>query len=66
MQPSWRDQWRRFRSASRRLFAIPDYDAYLEHCRRTHPDGPMMSHDEFFRYRLEQRYGRGSGGMRCC
>jgi uncharacterized short protein YbdD (DUF466 family) len=66
MQPDWSDRWRRLRSASRRLFAIPDYDAYREHRQRTHPGEPVMSHEEFFRHRLEQRYGAGAGGMRCC
>jgi uncharacterized short protein YbdD (DUF466 family) len=59
-------RWRSLRSGFRRLFAIPDYDAYLEHRRRTHPGEPVMSHEEFFRHRLEQRYGSGAGGMRCC
>jgi uncharacterized short protein YbdD (DUF466 family) len=66
MQRDWQDRWRSLRSGFRRLFAIPDYDAYLEHCRRTHPEAPVMSHKEFFRHRIEHRYGAGSGGMRCC
>jgi uncharacterized short protein YbdD (DUF466 family) len=60
------ERWRSLRSGFRRLFAIPDYDAYLEHRRRTHPGEPVMSHEQFFRHRLEQRYGSGSSGMRCC
>lgn len=58
--------WRRISRAARQVFAIPDYDAYLEHCRRLHPEEPVMSRDAFFRHRIDHRYGGNAGGMRCC
>jgi uncharacterized short protein YbdD (DUF466 family) len=62
----WQWRWRRLRRAARQMFAIPDYDAYLEHCRQHHPDAPVLTRQAFFRHRLEHRYGGGAGGMRCC
>jgi uncharacterized short protein YbdD (DUF466 family) len=46
------------------MVGLPDYDAYVEHMRSTHPDQPPMSYEAFFRDRQEARYGGGEG--RCC
>ena len=48
----------------RLMVGLPDYDAYLGHMQRTHPERAPMSYEEFFRERLEARYGSGKG--RCC
>ena len=48
----------------RLMVGMPDYDAYLGHMQRTHPERAPMSYEEFFRERLEARYGSGKG--RCC
>jgi len=48
----------------RLMVGLPDYDAYLNHMARTHPDVAPMSYEAFFRERLEARYGGGKG--RCC
>jgi uncharacterized short protein YbdD (DUF466 family) len=48
----------------RLMVGLPDYDAYLSHMARTHPDQAPMSYEAFFRERLEARYGGGQG--RCC
>jgi uncharacterized short protein YbdD (DUF466 family) len=48
----------------RLMVGMPDYDAYLSHMARTHPDRVPMSYVAFFRDRLEARYGSGKG--RCC
>jgi uncharacterized short protein YbdD (DUF466 family) len=59
--------WRRVARTTGQICGVPDYDAYVAHCRRHHPDRPVMSYEEFFRNRLDARYGGGSGGgMRCC
>lgn len=51
----------------RLMVGLPDYDAYLGHMERTHPDAAPMSYEEFFRERLDARYGGGSGRpARCC
>ncbi|AYC34357.1 DUF466 domain-containing protein [Pseudomonas cavernae] len=51
--------------AARLMVGMPDYDNYVEHMHKTHPDLPVMSYEEFFRERQEARYG-GSKGFRCC
>ncbi|QDM14514.1 YbdD/YjiX family protein [Tardiphaga sp. vice352] len=64
----------RFRSLSRcfcdsalLMVGMPNYDNYVAHVRATHPDGPVMTYEEFFRDRQDARYGGGGrGGFRCC
>jgi uncharacterized short protein YbdD (DUF466 family) len=53
----------RLKQAFRLMVGIPDYDAYLDHCRRAHPGQQVMSYAEFFRASQDRRY-RGIG--RCC
>ena len=48
----------------RRIIGVPDYDRYVAHARRCHPDQPLMSRDEFMRQRMVERYSRP--GSRCC
>ncbi|MBL8586545.1 MAG: YbdD/YjiX family protein [Bradyrhizobiaceae bacterium] len=51
---------------ARLMVGIPDYDTYVEHRKRTHPDEPIMSYEEFFRDRQEARYAVGRGRFRGC
>ncbi|MFZ1893516.1 MAG: YbdD/YjiX family protein [Rhodoplanes sp.] len=48
------------------MVGIPDYDTYVEHRQRNHPDEPIMSYEEFFRDRQEARYAVGEGRFRGC
>ncbi|MDM0042098.1 YbdD/YjiX family protein [Variovorax sp. J22G21] len=48
----------------RLMVGQPDYDTYLRHMGRTHPEQAPMSYEAFFRERQEARYGGGKG--RCC
>ncbi len=49
---------------ARLAVGVPDYDAYVAHQRRAHPDREPMSREAFARERMEARYGRGRS--RCC
>jgi len=50
----------------RLMVGVPDYGAYLRHMAATHPDQAPMSYEDFFRNRLDARYG-GKGRIgRCC
>lgn len=49
---------------ARLIVGVPDYDRYVAHMRRSHPDTPPMSREAFFVNRLDARYGRGAS--RCC
>lgn len=48
----------------RRISGMPDYEAYLEHARRCHPDSPIMPEREYYAAYVNGRYGDGSS--RCC
>jgi len=48
----------------RLMVGLPEYDTYLAHMERTHPDEPAMTYEEFFRERQEARYGGNRAS--CC
>lgn len=53
--------------AARMMIGIPDYDNYVAHMKKNHPDKSIMTYEEFFRERQDARYGgNGKGGFRCC
>ncbi|HEY5805656.1 MAG TPA: YbdD/YjiX family protein [Lysobacter sp.] len=56
--------WRAAAQTARLAIGIPDYDNYVEHMRRNHPDLPAMDRDAFFHERMMARYGKGRS--RCC
>jgi uncharacterized short protein YbdD (DUF466 family) len=49
----------------RLMVGLPEYDTYLAHMEREHPDKVAMTYEEFFRERQEARYGSGRSGG-CC
>lgn len=53
------------RRTARLMCGIPDYDGYVAHLRRHHPERSVPSYAEFFRERQDARYGR-NGNARCC
>ena len=50
----------------RLMVGLPDYSTYLDHMEKTHPDTPPMTYEEFFRERMEARYGSNGKVSRCC
>ncbi len=59
-----RGSWQLLVQTARLIVGVPDYDRYLAHVRRAHPDTAPMSREDFFANRLQARYGRGAS--RCC
>ncbi len=59
-----RDAWALAVQTARLIVGVPDYETYLTHMRRTHPDNTPMTRDEFFGERMQARYSRGAS--RCC
>ncbi len=50
-----------WRHAVRRMFGMPDYEAYLEHCREAgHP--PRLTEREY----VDQFFESKGKGVRCC
>jgi uncharacterized short protein YbdD (DUF466 family) len=58
------DVWQGLAHAVRRVIGVPDYDRYLAHMRRHHPDQVPLSVDAFALDALARRYERP--GSRCC
>ena len=50
---------------ARLMVGVPDYEVYAAHMRLNHPDQPCMTYEQFFRERIEARYG-GKGTGKCC
>ncbi len=46
------------------VIGAPDYEAYLEHFRASHPSEKPLTRGEFASVRLEDRYAKA--GSRCC
>lgn len=56
--------WRQAVRIARQMIGVPDYDTYVAHMRRHHPERAVMTYAEFFDNRLQARYRAGGG--RCC
>lgn len=63
-QFSLADQVRRVAKVIRTIIGAPDYDRYVAHVKKCHPDRTPMTRDEFSKSRLEARYNQP--GNRCC
>lgn len=59
------DLYLALRRTARLMVGVPDYDTYVAHRRLNHPDEPVMSYEEFFRFVQDRRFD-GSGPPRCC
>jgi uncharacterized short protein YbdD (DUF466 family) len=46
------------------IAGAPDYERYLAHMRECHPEDIPLSHEEFTRQRMADRYEKP--GSRCC
>jgi uncharacterized short protein YbdD (DUF466 family) len=71
MQTGYADRLKTFGKCvcdgARLMVGIPNYEAYLAHMGKTHPDQAPMDYDQFFRNRQSARFGEaGTGGFRCC
>jgi uncharacterized short protein YbdD (DUF466 family) len=51
---------------ARLMVGVPDYDTYVDHRQKTHPDQPIMTYQEFFRERQDARYAIGKGRFKAC
>ena len=51
---------------ARLMVGVPDYQTYVAHRQRVHPDQPVMNYEQFFRERQAARYAIGKGRFRGC
>ena len=54
----------RMRSALRSISGMPDYEAYIDHVHRCHPERPVLSEREYYDQYVRSRYA--DGPTRCC
>lgn len=55
-----------FIRTARLMVGVPDYEVYVAHMRKAHPDREVMTWPEFVRERQDARYGGSKQGFRCC
>ena len=48
----------------RAIAGMPDYEAYVAHLRRCHPERPVPTERRFYDEFVKRRYG--DGPTRCC
>ena len=53
-----------WRDATRLACGVPDYEAYVAHLLRAHPERGVPTYEQFFAERQRARYG--AGRSRCC
>jgi uncharacterized short protein YbdD (DUF466 family) len=54
----------RLATIARGISGMPDYQAYIEHVRRCHPETPAMTEREYYAEYVNRRYAEGPS--RCC
>jgi len=64
--PSVRSIFTVVAQTARLMVGVPDYEAYVAHRRKFHPERPIMTYEEFFRERQDARYAVGKGKFRGC
>jgi uncharacterized short protein YbdD (DUF466 family) len=63
----WREALAQAARTARAMVGVPDYGAYVDHCRSAHPGAPVLSREAFHRRAVERRYGGDPArGGRCC
>jgi len=56
--------WKRTAAIVRRIIGAPDYERYVKHMEKHHPECALMSHDAFVTEQMTAKYTRP--GSRCC
>jgi uncharacterized short protein YbdD (DUF466 family) len=59
------ESFRKMRSNVKIIFGLPNYENYVEHCKRKHPNKSIMSEKEYYIFALKERYESGKVN-RCC
>jgi uncharacterized short protein YbdD (DUF466 family) len=62
---SLRRFYKYFRQTARLMVGLPDYDNYVAHMQKSHPDQPVMTYEQFFCERQQARYASGKR-TGCC
>ena len=60
-----REFFRKLSASLRLMVGVGDYEVYVKHCREHHPDLPVLSRNDWYRARVDARYGGKKGVHRC-
>ena len=58
--------WQRLQQSFRLMVGVPDYQTYLEHMKKHHPDIDPMDEKTFHRYCVDARYPTAGGTLKKC
>lgn len=58
--------WQRLQQSFRLMVGVPDYQNYVEHMAKHHPDLTPMDEKTFYRYCVDARYPSAANGMKKC
>lgn len=58
--------WQRLQQSFRLMVGVPDYQNYVEHMAKHHPDLTPMDEKTFHRYCVDARYPSAANGIKKC
>ena len=58
--------WTRLQQSFRGMVGVPDYQTYVEHMKKHHPDIDPMDEKTFHRYCVDARYPSAGGTLKKC
>ena len=58
--------WTRLQQSFRLMVGVPDYQTYVEHMQKNHPDLEPMDEKTFHRYCVDARYPTAGGTLKMC
>ena len=58
--------WTRLQQSFRLMVGVPDYQTYVEHMKKHHPDIDPMDEKTFHRYCVDARYPSAGGTLKKC
>ena len=58
--------WTRLQQSFRLMVGVPDYQTYVEHMQKNHPDLEPMDEKTFHRYCVDARYPTAGGTLKKC
>jgi len=60
-----RDVLKKIAATFRLMVGVGDYEAYVKHCVEHHPEITVPSRKDWYRARVDARYGGKKGVQRC-
>ena len=58
--------WKRLQQSFRLMVGVPDYQNYVEHMQKHHPDLTPMDEKTFYRHCVDARYPSAKNGIKKC